>query len=136
MSVTNFEKETQPLTEKELLLVQSLVNVIRETGAKTLNHKELVNAVEQNYNKTTGEYAWIKSSSTLRKLVNYVVVNKIIPIASGSAGYWMCQDHEIEDQVRSLRERANSILARANALAEMKEGNYKANETFKEDYEF
>ena len=134
--VTNFESKTQPLTEKEKLLVQTLINAIKNQARCAdhwLSSKNLINQVEQEYNKITGETVWIKDSVTLRKLVNYVVTNQILPIASSYCGYWLCSESEFDDQIKSLRERAGALITRANAMAEMKYGNYKANENFKSD---
>ena len=83
-------------------------------------------AVEQEYNKLSGRIV-VLYPEILRKLVNYVCVNQIIPVASSYHGYWLCEEGDFDNQVKSLEERAHAILKRAAGLKEMKYGNYKAN---------
>lgn len=81
----------------------------------------------------TGEYAYVKDV-TLRKLVNYLCVNQILPVASSNAGYWLCNHEDFDDQIKSLEERAGAILSRAAGLREMKAGNYRdGNELFSKE---
>ncbi len=122
--VTNFEQHTQPLTEKEQYhVLPSLIEVLKSRcydRGHWLSSKNLINEVEQHYHKKTkGEYL-ILHDYRLRAMINYIVVKQLLPVASGSSGYWlMTTKEEFESQRESLKNRSNAILARDHGLYEM-----------------
>jgi hypothetical protein len=108
MSVTNFEKITENLTEKELLLLPYVKDaLIRCTEAQNSGHVcELISML---YHKVNGE-PLIFNGVRLRKYVSYIRVNGLLPVIATSQGYFVTEDkEEIEKQVKSLYERASQI---------------------------
>jgi len=57
------------------------------------------------------------SEPRLRKCSNYIRTNGILPLIATSQGYYVSYDkQEINSQIQSLVERANSILKSAEGL--------------------
>jgi hypothetical protein len=113
--VHNFEDFTEELTPDELKLVEPLMNGLRtKTKDNTIKAPVIV--------KKMNEYA-LKNNLTkiteprLRKLVNFIRVNGMLPVIATSQGYYVSHDkQEILDQINSLTQRANSILNSAKGL--------------------
>ncbi len=117
--LTNFENITQELSDDELSLVPVLV-----AGFKRHDKNDPIKApsivVEMNkYLKNKG--VKIKMTEVrLRKIVNHIRSNAIIPLCSTSKGYFCSSDpEEIKSNVQSLFERASSIRRCAEGLASL-----------------
>lgn len=108
--ITNFEEITFDLTRDELEMVPILVKSFRKrTKANPVKEPEIVKAMRAAGYKLTG--------ARLRKLCNYIRVTSQIPLIATSKGYYVSYlRKDIEDQVKSLKERANSILSSAKGL--------------------
>ena len=113
--INNFEDFTQELTPDEKKLIEPLMNGLKtKTKDNTIKAPVIV--------KKMNEYA-LKNNLTkiteprLRKLVNHIRFNGMLPVIATSQGYYVSYDkQEILDQINSLTQRANSILDSANGL--------------------
>lgn len=111
--ITNFENETCPLSEDEKqfipLIIQGLSTKSKENPIKSDVICERLNA-KYNYGcKMTG--------ARLRKITNFIRSEGILPIIATSNGYYCSYDkREIEEQIKSLTERAEAILNSAEGL--------------------
>jgi hypothetical protein len=114
--ITGFEKLTEELSPDERKLVPLLVsgmekytkqNPIKEPAIiKSLNEKIEIFGLKK---KVTGV--------RLRKLVSFIRRKGIAPIMANSKGYFISWDkQDILDQVNSLDQRAEGILAASNGL--------------------
>lgn len=108
--ITNFETTTHELTDKELSLVPLIIG-----GLKTKNKDNPIKEPEIVAKMKIAGYKL--SGERLRKIVNYIRTNGLLPIIATSKGYYVSYDREeIEKQVKSLKQRSNSILSSANGL--------------------
>jgi hypothetical protein len=110
--ITNFENITADLTEVELALVPLIIKGFSQyTKENPIKEPEIVRRFNERSQgmKLTG----VK----LRKLVNHIRVNSLLPLIATSRGYYVSYDpKEIEAQVKSLHERASSIKNCAQGL--------------------
>ena len=104
--ITNFETITYDLTDAEMKFIPLLVaGFSRYTKDNPIKEPDIVTRFnERNPGmKLTG--------ARLRKLVNHIRVNGLLPLIATSKGYYVSYDKtEVQAQIRSLNERANSIL--------------------------
>lgn len=116
--ITNFEEITQPLTDQERQLVKILVQGFSKISKdKPMKAPEVIKQVNAKYGATICKL----SGPRLRKLVNYIRGNGIIPLIATSSGYYCSTDpKEIDAQIKSLRQRAEAIINAADGLAEYK----------------
>lgn len=127
--VTNFEQYTQPLSEREeKLILPCLLDVICNRAYDKdhwISSKNLIREVEQEYHKrTNGEFLSL-ADSRLRAMVNYAVCKQMLPIGSGTGGYWVISsEEEFDSNMESLRNRSNALLAREHGLSQMKKLKY------------
>ena len=104
--ITNFHSETQELNEYELqtlvpVIVRGLQTKIGKENAIT--NKKMCEALRaQNYEIT---------DTRVRKIIHHIRANDLIPLLlATSKGYYISHDNEeIENYIKSLQERANSI---------------------------
>ena len=109
MSVTNFELITYELTPDELKHVNSLVLALKlRTKESAIKAPEIVKSM----NIFAERHDLCKmTDARLRKCINYIRSNSILPVIATSNGYYCSYDEkELSDQIKSLTERANSIL--------------------------
>jgi len=113
--INNFEDFTQELTPDEKKLIKPLMDGL---STKTKNNTIKAPVIVKKMN----EYA-LKNNLTkiteprLRKLVNHIRFNGMLPVIATSQGYYVSYNkQEILDQINSLTQRANSILDSANGL--------------------
>jgi len=113
--ITNFEEITVELTEKELALVPVFVRAFGKYGKENpIKASEIVKQCNKKQPKTITE-------PRLRKICNYIRSNSLLPLIATSSGYYVSNDaEEIEKQIKSLTERANSILKCAEGLRKLK----------------
>lgn len=116
MSIKGFEEITAPLTPEERKLVPLIIqgmekytksNPIKEPQiVKTLNERKEALGLSK---KVTG--------ARLRKLINFIRRHGMAPIISTSRGYYTSWDkQDILDQINSLNDRAEGILAASQGL--------------------
>jgi carbamoylphosphate synthase small subunit len=114
--VTNFEEFTCELTEDELKLIKPLISGLKSKNKESPIKADAIVLAMNNFAKEKGLPKI--SDARLRKLVNYIRSNGILPIIATSKGYYVSYDpKEIQEQVDSLKQRANSILNSANGLS-------------------
>lgn len=113
--ITNFGEETEPLTDEEKQMIPILITGFKKyTKDNPIKGAEIVKSINQKK-----ESFGIKSFSEarLRKLTNHIRSEGMLPIIATSKGYYVSYDKtEIENQIKSLQERAEAILNSANGL--------------------
>ena len=117
--VQGFENITNELSAEELVVVPYMVKAFGNyKKANPIKSAELIlkmNAWMKKYGLT-----WTMTDVKLRKIVNYIRVQSIAPICANSDGYFIATtEEELQIQIDSLRQRANSILSCANGLAKI-----------------
>ena len=122
MAITNFEKITVDLTEKELALVpkmESAFNTVLGDGKPLKSNVLCDKIVDFIYDKfgDDSKYCAVFTGVKLRKWVNYFRTTGAMPIIATSNGYFISKDQEvIKSQIKSLEERASSVKKCANGL--------------------
>jgi len=109
--------QLKPLTDDERnILLPKLVKLLSKTSkSKTLYAPEIV--IGFNKHVKSWGFDGTFTETRLRKLINHIRFNGILPIISGPYGYYITQDkQEILEMVKSLEERAQSILSGARGL--------------------
>lgn len=111
--ITNFEEITIELTVDELSLVPVFVRSFQKyTKDNPIKASEIV----KRWNSSKSVKIKL-SEPRLRKICNYIRSNSLLPLIATSNGYYVSYDKEdIEKQVKSLNERANSIINCAKGL--------------------
>ena len=115
--ITSFEQQTAELNDKELEIIPFLIK-----GFSSHSEDNPIKApviVRQMNDFLAKNNKGIKMNEPrLRKCVNYIRSNSILPLIATSDGYYVSQDHEvIKSQIKSLRERASSISKCADGLS-------------------
>ena len=109
--ITNFESITTELTEQEKLILQQIIK-----GFSSHNKDNPIK--EPDIVRLFNERSPVKINGVrLRKIVNYIRSNGLLPLIATSRGYYVSYDkNEIELQIKSLMQRARSIENCANGL--------------------
>lgn len=108
MSVTNFEKITKELNERELAIVPSIIS-----GFKKYTKENPIKApvIVKRYNEKVVGKGIKLTEPRLRKICNHIRSYGLLPLIATSNGYYVSYDkEEIINQITSLHERANSII--------------------------
>ena len=110
--ITNFENVTFDLTEIESKLLPLIIAGFKKyTKQNPIKEPDIV----KRFNEKNYEYKL--SGVRLRKLVNYIRSNGLLPLIATSKGYYVSYEkEEILSQIKSLRERASSINKCADGL--------------------
>jgi hypothetical protein len=115
--ITNFEKITAELSNKE----KSVVPIIRHLFQSHIGKERAVKAPEF-CKKITQTISWSFSEVRLRKVINYLRKNALLPIIGTSQGYYLSYSNtELDKEIKSLLERANAIIECAKGLQKFKE---------------
>jgi hypothetical protein len=113
--IKNFEEITCELTPDEKRLVPVIIRGLNlKSKANPIKGAEIVTAI--NGNK---ERYGIKqfSEARLRKIVNFIRSEGILPVIATSNGYYISYDaEELNAQIESLKQRAEAIITSANGL--------------------
>lgn len=106
--ITGFESITSHLSANDLKFVPIII-----AGMKAHRGKDNAITGTQIVNKVSG-----LTEPRLRKIVNYIRQNGMLPIIATSNGYFMadCED-DILDQIQSLQDRIDAIAAARDGLA-------------------
>jgi hypothetical protein len=116
MSITNFEEFTHELTSEEMEILPIVVHGFRNYKKTNPIKAELIVTRMNEYLLARG-YKTRMTQPRLRKMVNYIRTNGLIPLIATSNGYFTSDCKEtIQEQIKSLQERANSITRCANGL--------------------
>lgn len=110
--ITNFEEITAKLTKDEKYIIDELMiyfNII-ERFKKTVKTPEIIKYFRNNC------YVALQPPR-LRKMINFIRSNGLLPIIGTSKGYFVSYDKEvIKSEILSLSERSDAILNAANGL--------------------
>ena len=111
--ITNFFAETHELNKYESEVLQPLIVAGLKTKIgkeKAITNKQICKALKDREHKIT--------DSRLRKIIHNIRAKDLVPLLiATSRGYYVATDNqEIEDYIKSLEERANSILFIKNCL--------------------
>lgn len=116
MSVTNFEKITKELNERELAIVPSIIQAFKKY---TKENPIKAPIIVKRYNENVQKGGVKLTEPRLRKIVNHIRSYGMLPLIATSNGYYVSYDtEEIQNQITSLYERANSITNCAIGLEE------------------
>jgi len=112
--ITNFEDITHDLTTEEKKLIPILIKGFKtHTILNPIKAPEIVSALNSKDLGLEKKFTEVR----LRKLCNFIRTNSIIPLCATSKGYFVSYEKlEIENQILSLRERADAIIACADGL--------------------
>jgi hypothetical protein len=114
--ITNFENYTNELTDQEMEILPIVIHGFRAYKKNNPIKAQLIVTRMNNYLQENG-YKIRLNGPRLRKLVNYIRSNSLIPLIATSQGYFTTDCKEtIINQIQSLNERANSIERCANGL--------------------
>lgn len=114
--ITTFEQYTHELSADEMEILQLVIHGFR--GYKKTNpiKAELI-VKRMNVFLENNGYKIRLTQPRLRKLVNYIRSNSLIPLIATSQGYFTTDCKlTIQEQIKSLQERANSIERCAQGL--------------------
>tara|TARA_R110000824_G_scaffold206477_2_gene391551 strand:- start:1195 stop:1593 length:399 start_codon:yes stop_codon:yes gene_type:complete len=104
--LTNFENYTSELTPEERKMVPTIVNGLKQLigKEKAWSNKRIGQAILDRYNVKL-------SSPRLRKIIQYIRVKDLVPcLIATSIGYYVAANKkEVEEYIKSLEERINSI---------------------------
>lgn len=110
--ITNFEDFTQELSEAEMQILPKMIAGFKNY---TINNPIKEPDIVFRFNEKSKEINL--TPARLRKIVNYIRTNGLIPLIATSKGYYVSYEKEIiENQIKSLKQRANSINNCANGL--------------------
>lgn len=116
MSVTNFEEYTSELSAEEMEILPIVVHGFRNYKKTNPIKAELI-VTRMNEYLLARKYKTRMTQPRLRKMVNYIRTNGLIPLIATSHGYFTSDCKEtIQEQIKSLQERANSIQRCAEGL--------------------
>lgn len=108
--IKGFEKITEELSEEEILLIPYLIKGFQtKTKENPIKAPQIVKSMNTylNLNQINLKFTEIK----LRKCVNYIRANGLLPLIANSKGYYVSYDiEEIQNQIKSLQQRASSIM--------------------------
>jgi hypothetical protein len=114
--ITNFEEFTANLKDEEIAIVPIVVQVLQCASELNQYKAPLIVAKVQavlGINQIRIPF----NERKLRKCVNYIRVNGIVPLIATSSGYYITNDARvIRKQINSLDQRARSITMCANGL--------------------
>ena len=114
--LTNFEKITVELNEKELAIVPSIIQAF---GKYTKENPIKAPQIVSRYNASVAKGGVKLTEPRLRKIVNHIRSFGLLPLIATSNGYFVSYDKaEIQLQITSLNVRANSIANCAIGLEE------------------
>jgi hypothetical protein len=116
MSITNFEEITAELSREEMEILPIVIHGFRAYKKNNPIKAHLVVQRMNEYLEKNG-YKIRLTQPRLRKLVNYIRSNGLIPLIATSHGYFTTDCKlTIQEQIKSLQERANSIERCAQGL--------------------
>lgn len=110
----------EKLNDDEIAFLPTLKRVLLKTNRqRPLYAKQIVEGVNKRRDDGFTNYQLIKpfTEARLRKMVNYFRCTASLPVISTSNGYFVSYDKEdILEMIKSLRARAEAILAASNGM--------------------
>ena len=119
METFGFNEHTHDLTPEELELIPLVINGFKKYTKENPIKSHKVISSFNDFLLNNDKYKIRKITDVrLRKLINHIRTNGLQPIIGSSKGYYVSFEADIiEEQINSLKERANSILGCANGLS-------------------
>jgi hypothetical protein len=113
--IINFEEITKELTEDEKKLVPIIIKGLNtKTKENPIKGADIVNAINENKDRYGIK---LFSEPRLRKIINFIRSEGILPVMGTSNGYYCTKDRaELQSQIESLIQRAEAIMTSANGL--------------------
>jgi len=114
--LTNFEDFTNELSEDELSILPAVIHSFRRYKKDSpIKAPEIIEGINDYLTKKG--YKFKMTGPRLRKMVNYIRSNSLLPLIATSKGYFTdsCKI-TVMDQIKSLEERARSIQNCAEGL--------------------
>jgi hypothetical protein len=117
--ITNFESITVELTDDEKTLLEPLIKGFKcHSKVNPITEKKITIAMNTFIRNQT-DMKILFTGTRLRKFVNYIRVNSLIPLIATNNGYFVSYEKsEIELAVKSLYERSASINSAADGLSQ------------------
>jgi hypothetical protein len=114
--IRNFEKITEELTTEELALIPILISGFKlRSKTNPVKAPEVVRGMSLYIVQHNLKIKF--TEPRLRKCVNFIRANGLIPLIATSNGYYVSTNkEEILGQIESLKQRANSMLNGASGL--------------------
>jgi len=114
--LTNFEKITEELSADELRCIGLLINGFKNrTKSNPIKAPKIIEAMNLSLVKNNINIRL--TEPRLRKLVNYIRYNSLLPLIATSNGYFCStKTDEIIKEIASLTQRASAIMNSANGL--------------------
>jgi carbamoylphosphate synthase small subunit len=114
--ITNFEEVTVDLNDKEMEFLPLFIQGFsKHDKSNPIKSDDIVKSLNLFLIKNNIKYN--VTGVKVRKFSNYIRSKGLIPLIATSEGYYVSNDKdEIEKQIKSLTERANSILKTAQGL--------------------
>ena len=110
--ITNFESITADLNKDEMLQLSTVVETLKNIRIPT-KASVIVDFLRVPMWLNGVKFTDVK----LRKYANYIRSNGLLPLIATSDGYFVTSDTEkIEKQIKSLEQRANSIMKCADGM--------------------
>ena len=111
--ITNFENETCPLSDDEKQFVKIIIKGLEnKTKDNPIKSDEICSKLNEKF-----DFGCKMTGARLRKITNFIRSEGILPVIATSNGYYCSYDKkEIEDQIKSLYERAEAIMKSADGL--------------------
>jgi hypothetical protein len=133
--LTLFESLTGKLTNEEIATTNIIVAILTTKNKNnSIKSRDLIKLVN---NQCAKKGLPNLKEPRLRACVNYIRRNSILPIIASSKGYY--SSHKIEDmelQIKSLTERANSILSCASGLQKIVDTQRKKNKIKEQSHDY
>lgn len=116
LMITFFEEQTHELTKEEMELIPIVIHGFRQYKKNNPIKADLI-VQRMNLFLENNGYKTRLTQPRLRKLVNYIRTNGLIPLIATSNGYFTTECKEtIQLQIISLQQRANSIERAVDGL--------------------
>lgn len=114
--VIKYEAQTHELTEDEKSILDLMINCFMRHNSVDPIKADVIIAKTNIHLKNQG-IKYRLTAPRLRKIVNYIRVNELLPLIAGPNGYYVCYDKDVVmDEVKSLLQRAGSIQRAAQGL--------------------
>ena len=118
--LTNFTHITHELTPDEMAILPLVIAGFKTHSKENpIKEPDIIHAFNsKSFILKAGRKQPHLSGARLRKLVNHIRTNGMLPLIATSQGYYVSHDKEdIENQINSLRQRARSINACADGMS-------------------
>lgn len=114
--IKNFEEYTQDLSAEEMELVPFFIRAFSNYDkSKPIKSDDIINRFNANPAKWGATFKL--TGPRLRKICNYIRTTGQLPLIATSSGYYVSYDPtEIQQQIKSLEQRANSIAGCAEGM--------------------